>query len=126
MTAASLAPPRLNSVPPSPDEIAALERTWRDPPGVAGWLSAINHKAIGRRFIVTNIDHARPATLRIYGSLAAGTLTATEPRYATKIEYDDRFERVRPPGFPSTNRYEAAAWDGQWTAAPGPSLDDAP
>ena len=32
---------------------AALERTWRDPPGLWGWLSAINHKAIGRRFICT-------------------------------------------------------------------------
>ena len=30
-----------------------LEQTWRDPPGVVGWLSAIDHKAIGRRFIVT-------------------------------------------------------------------------
>jgi hypothetical protein len=98
------------------------------PPGVTGPGDLEIDAAIyaGRRFIVTNIDHARPATLRIYGSLAAGTLTATEPRYATKIEYDDRFERARPPGFPSTNRYEAAAWDGQWTAAPTPSLDDAP
>jgi len=98
------------------------------PPGVTGPGDLEIDAAIyaGRRFIVTNIDHARAATLRIYGSLAAGTLTATEPRYATKIEYDDRFERARPPGFPSTNRYEAAAWDGQWTAAPAPSLDDAP
>jgi hypothetical protein len=47
--------------------------------------------------------------------LAAGTISATEPRYATKIDYDSRFERQRPPGFPSTNRYEVAAWDGQWT-----------
>jgi hypothetical protein len=98
------------------------------PPGVTGPGDLEIDAAIyaGRRFIVTNIDHARPAKLRIYGSLAAGTLTATEPRYATKIEYDDRFERARPPGFPSTNRYEAAAWDGQWTAAPTPSMDDAP
>ncbi|MGH7864901.1 MAG: hypothetical protein ACREQB_07925, partial [Candidatus Binataceae bacterium] len=64
----------------------------------------------GRRFVVTNIEHPRTATLRIYGSLAAGSLTATEPRYATRIEYDSRFERQRPPGFPSTNRYEAADW----------------
>ena len=51
----------------------------------------------------------RSATLRIYGSLAAGSLSASEPRYATKIEYDERFERRRPPGFPSTNRYEVDA-----------------
>jgi len=30
-----------------------LDRTWSDPPGLWGWLSAINHKAIGRRFIIT-------------------------------------------------------------------------
>ena len=90
------------------------------PPGVTGPGDLEIDAAIyaGRRFIVTSIDHPRSATLRIYGSLAAGTLTATEPRYATKIEYDGRFERERPPGFPSTNRYEAANWDGQWSVTP--------
>jgi cytochrome c oxidase subunit I+III len=33
--------------------LATLERTWRDPPGLRGWLSALDHKATGRRFIVT-------------------------------------------------------------------------
>ncbi|MBI5618804.1 MAG: cytochrome c oxidase subunit I [Gammaproteobacteria bacterium] len=32
---------------------AELEATWRDPPGLRGVLSAVNHKTIGRRFIVT-------------------------------------------------------------------------
>jgi len=32
---------------------AQLQKTWQDPPGVIGWLSAINHKAIGIRFIFT-------------------------------------------------------------------------
>jgi cytochrome c oxidase subunit 1 len=31
----------------------ALEHTWSDKPGLVGWLSTIDHKAIGRRFIVT-------------------------------------------------------------------------
>jgi hypothetical protein len=57
-------------------------------------------------------------TLRIYGSLAAGSLSATEPRYATKIDYDPRFERQRPPGFPSTDRFEIGDWDGKWTEQP--------
>jgi cytochrome c oxidase subunit I+III len=30
-----------------------LERTWAVPRGVIGWLSAADHKSIGRRFIVT-------------------------------------------------------------------------
>ena len=38
---------------PGSREAAALDATWRDPPGVMGWLSAVNHKAIARRFIVT-------------------------------------------------------------------------
>ena len=78
----------------------------------------------GRRFIVTNIEHPRTATLRIFGSLSARSLSATEPRFATKIEYDSRFERHRPPGFPSTNRYEATDWDGQWVEAPERIADD--
>ncbi len=46
-------PPQLNSVPPTEAQVIALEQTWRDPPGLLGWLSAINHKTIGLRFIVT-------------------------------------------------------------------------
>lgn len=36
------------------DEIrAVLADTWRDPPGIVGWLSAVNHKTIATRFIAT-------------------------------------------------------------------------
>ncbi len=96
------------------------------PPGVTGPGDLEIDAAIfaGRRFVVTNIDHRRTATLRIYGSLAARSLSATEPRYATKIEYDSRFEHQRPPGFPSTNRHEAADWDGQWVEATERNVDD--
>ena len=72
----------------------------------------------GRRFVVTNINHRRTGTLRIYGSLSAGSMSASEPRYATRLEYDRRFDQRRPPGFPSTNRYEVASWDGEWTEVP--------
>jgi cytochrome c oxidase subunit 1 len=37
----------------TPGEATELERTWRDPAGVIGWFSAINHKTISKRFIVT-------------------------------------------------------------------------
>src|SRR5205823_8261097 len=43
----------VNSDPQTAEEADALERTWRDPPGVLGWFSAINHKAIGKRFTVS-------------------------------------------------------------------------
>ena len=32
---------------------ARLERTWRRPAGIAGWLATVDHKEIGRRYIVT-------------------------------------------------------------------------
>jgi hypothetical protein len=116
--------------PGSDDYVGLVSQRYVEvaPPGVIGPGDLEVDAAIfaGRRFIVTSIDHPRSATLRIYGSLAAGTLTATEPRYATRIEYDDRFERERPPGFPSTNRFEAAAWDGRWVESPAGVTVDSP
>ena len=70
-----------------------------------------------RRFVVTDEDTPRNGTLLIYGSLTAGSLSATEPRYATRYQYDKRFEYERPPGFPLTDRYEVDSWDPQWREA---------
>ena len=36
----------------------------------------------------------------ILGSLTAGTILETEPRYATNLDYDKRFEYLRPANFP--------------------------
>ena len=35
-------------------EAAMLEATWRDPPGWRGWVCAINHKTISRRFMLAS------------------------------------------------------------------------
>ncbi len=36
------------------DKLAArLNSTWRRPPGIIGWLATVDHKEIGRRYIVT-------------------------------------------------------------------------
>ncbi|MET0659667.1 MAG: hypothetical protein ABW110_16085, partial [Steroidobacteraceae bacterium] len=88
-------------------------------PGTTGSGDISIHGALfaRRSFIVTDIEHPHAGTLRIYGSLSAGTLSATEPRYATKIEYDRRFEERRPPGFPSTNRFAVEEWSGAWTTS---------
>jgi hypothetical protein len=114
--------------PESGDYIGLVSNRYVEvaPPGVTGRGDLEIDAAIfaRRSFVVTNIDSGRNATLHIYGSLAAGTLTATEPRYATKIEYDRRFEHQRPPGFPSTERYEAIGWEGTWTEAPDRTVDD--
>src|SRR4051794_5233363 len=32
---------------------ARLEQTWKRPPGILGWLATVDHKEIGRRYIVT-------------------------------------------------------------------------
>jgi hypothetical protein len=72
------------------------------------------------------------ATLFIDGSVSAGWLSPTEPRYATHYAFDPRFEQVRPPGFPVTDQYEVESWDTNWREAradgPGslaPSAGDA-
>lgn len=95
-------------------------------PGVTGPGDLEVHAAIfaGRRFVIRDIDYSRAATLRIYGSLSAGSLSASEPRYATEIEYDQRFEKRRPPGFPFTSRFEADQWDGHWVESPERIVDD--
>jgi hypothetical protein len=67
-----------------------------------------------RRFVVTDEEAPRSGTLLIYGSLTAGSLSATEPRYATHYQFDPRFEQERPPGFPMTDRYEVESWDPEW------------
>lgn len=67
-----------------------------------------------RRFRVRHLRGDGEATLYIYGSLTAGTLSATEPRYATRVRFDKRLETRRPPNFPMTNRYEMIQWDGRW------------
>jgi len=76
-----------------------------------------------RRFYVEGIDHGKPATIFIYGSLTAGSIAATEPRYATKIDYDKRFEYLRPANFPMTRRYEVDSWDQDWKEVQGAEND---
>jgi cytochrome c oxidase subunit 1 len=43
-----------------------LDRTWGRPPGIIGWLSTVDHKEIGRRYIVTALIF-----LALGGALAA-------------------------------------------------------
>ena len=109
--------PRL--VADSPDYLGLVSGGYVElaSPDVTGPGDLDIHAAVfaGRRFIVRNFDHSRSATLRILGSLAAGSVSASEPRYAMKVEYDVRFEQQRPPGFPSTSRFAAEEWDGRWT-----------
>jgi hypothetical protein len=67
-----------------------------------------------RRFTIESVDRGKVGKLLILGSLTAGTISETEPRYATKLDYDKRFEYLRPANFPMTRRYEVDSWDQDW------------
>lgn len=67
-----------------------------------------------RRFSIKRFRNNNKGLLTIYGSLSAGSLSASEPRYATLIRFDKRFENQRPPGYPMTERYELEQWNGAW------------
>ena len=68
-----------------------------------------------RRFLVRNYRSRGGGTLHVFGSVASGSLSATEPRFRTRLEFDPRLGEARPPGFPVTDRYEVVEWDGAWT-----------
>jgi hypothetical protein len=68
-----------------------------------------------RQFTVRHYRARQDATLFIDGSLIAGYLSATEPRFRTKMQFDRRLENLRPPAFPVTDRFEVADESGLWT-----------
>ena len=75
-----------------------------------------------RRFSVGRFRSRNDGALVIYGSLTAGSISATEPRYRTKILFDPRLEEVRVPSFPMTDRYETLAWDNTWAMPEGSGI----
>jgi hypothetical protein len=79
-----------------------------------------------RTFRIESTDRNRAGTLHILGSLTAGTILETEPRYATKMDFDKRFEYLRPASFPMTRRYEVDSWDEGWAEVQGGGSAGAP
>ncbi len=71
----------------------------------------------GRRFSVRQFRARNYGMLYIYGSVVAGSMSATEPRYATRIEFDHRLDSIRAPGFPMTDRYALESQDPHWRVA---------
>jgi outer membrane biosynthesis protein TonB len=67
-----------------------------------------------QRFVVRDFMSRRSGTLIVHGSLTAGTLSASEPRFATRVEFDDRLTTMRAPGFPLSDRYELDSTSGEW------------
>lgn len=70
------------------------------------------------RFAIKEYSSGHTGTLTIVGSVSAGSLSATEPRYASRIVFDKRFETRRPPGFPVTGSYELTNQDYHWMVTP--------
>ena len=86
------------------------------PPDITGPGDLVINAAIyaKRRFVVKRYRARNAALLYIYGSLTAGSLSATEPRFHTKIVFDQRLDKLRPPGFPMANRFVVDFWDSAW------------
>lgn len=78
-----------------------------------------------RKFCVESVDRGKTGRLMILGSLTAGTILETEPRYATNLDYDKRFEYLRPASFPMTRRYEVESWDEDWQEVENPETPQA-
>jgi len=72
------------------------------------------------RFVVRDYMSRRSGTLVVYGSVTAGSASATEPRYATRIEFDDRLATMRAPGFPLSDRYELDSSSNEWRVVDTP------
>ena len=75
------------------------------------------HAAIyaGRQFRIPDYYREEYALLHVYGSLSAGSMSPTEPRFGTRVVFDKRFETRRPPDFPMTDQFEIVDWDRLWT-----------
>ena len=67
-----------------------------------------------QRFVVRDFMSRRSGTMIVHGSLTAGTLSASEPRFATRVEFDERLTTMRAPGFPLSDRYELDAVSDEW------------
>lgn len=86
-------------------------------PGVTGRGNLDIHAAIyaGRRFSVQRFRSRQNDRLTILGSLTAGSVSATEPRFSTRIIHDDRFAVLRPPLFPQTTAWTHEPVPAHWT-----------
>ena len=75
--------------PNDPDLPERLQRIWETAPGLYGWISSVDHKSIGRRYIVTAF------VFLLLGGLEALVirLQLAQPgqRFVTPEQYDQLF-----------------------------------
>ena len=85
MTAAELA---ANPTAPEPGEAARLDVTWGDAPGLWGWLTTVDPKRIGRRYIVTALGFF------LLGGIMAATMRAQLARPESGLISPDRYDQI--------------------------------
>jgi cytochrome c oxidase subunit I+III len=86
MSIATAPVPRLPRLPA--DEAADLEQTWRDPPGLIGWLSAINHKTVSMRFMIVTFSFF------LAGGILAGLMRMQLARPDNKLMGPDFYNQL--------------------------------
>jgi cytochrome c oxidase subunit I+III len=85
----SAGPPRgAESMFISAADRAQLDRVWSDPPGVYGWLTAVNHKAIGKRYIITAF------VFFLLGGMLAATMRLQLARPDNPLIGPDRYNEI--------------------------------
>src|SRR5688572_7768246 len=69
-------------------EHAALEVTWRDRPGFIGWLSSVDHKSVGKRYIVTTV------VFLLLGGIEAGLIRMQLSRPENSLLGPDLYNQI--------------------------------
>ncbi|MDB5943057.1 MAG: cytochrome c oxidase, subunit [Ramlibacter sp.] len=83
------AAPRLKDGPgPGSAEALALDRAWSDDPGFVGWFTAVNHKTIARRFVITTL------VFFLAGGLLAAAMRLQLARPDGKLMGPDMYNQV--------------------------------
>ncbi|HEY8573015.1 cytochrome c oxidase subunit I [Phenylobacterium sp.] len=73
---------------PPPEEHVRLEKTWSDPKGVWGFLTAVDPQAIGKRYIVTGL------VFLVLGGLLAAAMRAQLSRPESGLIDPDRYNQI--------------------------------
>ncbi|MEP5763239.1 MAG: hypothetical protein ABJ308_01530 [Halieaceae bacterium] len=102
----------------SPDYLGLVSEKTVEVAGVAvtgpGDISIAAAIYARRRFRIRDYRDPGAASLSIYGSVTAGSLSATEPRFVTRVQFDRRLQGKRPAYFPQTDHYELEQPNPSW------------
>ena len=69
-------------------EHAALEVTWRERPGVIGWLSSVDHKSVGKRYLITAV------VFLLLGGIEAGLMRMQLARPENSLIGPDLYNQI--------------------------------